>query len=111
MSRRQAAPKPEELIQKLDDKLEAFKTEVLASLEQRTADISKLQEDVDQEKSNTEKSFREFNELLSKETEETNLKYDQLQKSCQLSGKNTQEELNSLIVSSVNELKEEIEAS
>ena len=50
MSRRQAPPKPEELIQKLDDKLEAFKAEILASLEEKTNDISKLREDQDEEK-------------------------------------------------------------
>ena len=41
MSRKPAAPKPEELIAKLDEKFESFKEEITQSLEDRTADIEK----------------------------------------------------------------------
>ena len=41
MSRKPAAPKPEELIAKLDEKFESFKEEITQSLEDRTAHIEK----------------------------------------------------------------------
>ena len=48
MSRKPAAPKPEELIAKLDEKFESFKEEITKSLEDRTADIEKAnQNDVE----------------------------------------------------------------
>ena len=48
MSRKPAAPKPEELIAKLDEKFESFKEEITKSLEDRTVDIEKAnQNDVE----------------------------------------------------------------
>ena len=44
MSRKPAAPKPEELIAKLDEKFESFKEEITKSLEDRTADIEKAKQ-------------------------------------------------------------------
>ena len=41
MSRKPAAPKPEELIAKLDEKFESFKEEITQSLLNRTDDIEK----------------------------------------------------------------------
>ena len=70
MSRRQAAPKPEELIQKLDDKLEAFKTEIIASLEEKSSDISKLRNEQSEGKAKNEESFSEIKEEFSKAQEE-----------------------------------------
>ena len=46
MSRKPAAPKPEELIAKLDEKFESFKEEITQSLEDRTADIEKANQNI-----------------------------------------------------------------
>ena len=74
MSRKKAAaPKPEELIQILDDKLEAFKAEILASLEEKANDISNLQEAYNEEKNKTEGVVAELKEEMSKNKEENDL--------------------------------------
>merc|ERR1712106_496431 len=80
MSRKKAAaPKPEELIQTLDDKLEAFKAEILASLEEKANDISKLQEENNEEKNKTEGVVSELKEEISKNKEENTTNCKNLQ--------------------------------
>ena len=109
MSRRQAPPKPEELIQKLDDKLEAFKAEILASLEEKTNDISKLREDQDEEKNKNEGIFCEVKETINKHHEENTTNSKNIQENHEVATSEVQNELKLFMNSAMTELKEDLE--
>ena len=109
MSRRQAAPKPEELIQKLDDKLEAFKTEIIASLEEKSSDISKLQNEQSEGKAKNEESFCEIKEEFSKAQEENAANCKILRESHAADITEVKDELKQSIDSLIEELRNNFE--
>merc|ERR1711892_432873 len=110
MSRKKAAaPKPEELIQTLDDKLEAFKAEILASLEEKANDISKLQEENNEEKNKTEGVVAELKEEISQNKEENTTNCKNLQDTHGVEISEVKNELKLNMDSIIAELKENLE--
>ena len=61
--KRQAPPKPEELIEKLDGKLESFKSEIVASLEERTSQLEQLKATQTEDREKIEIQFTEIRGL------------------------------------------------
>ena len=61
--KRQAPPKPEELIEKLDGKLESFKSEIVANLEEKTNQLEQLKATQTEDREKTEIQLTEIRGL------------------------------------------------
>ena len=73
MARRQAAPKPEELIQKLDEKVAVIKEEIEGIIEELKNDVDVKSNQIEENKKSQEHGFEELQEALGKLKEEFKL--------------------------------------
>ena len=71
---RKAAPKPEELIAKLDSKFETFKEEITEVIAQRKTEIEQITANDLEIRNNVEENHKEINEKL----QSSNLKLEKL---------------------------------
>ena len=109
MSRRQAAPKPEELIQKLDEKFETFKTEIFANLEEKAAEINKLQENQNEEKQKIEDTLNDIREEIIKQKNEVSTSQSMIMEEQKNSISEVRDELQTILRKSVAELNENLQ--
>ena len=70
MARRQAAPKPEELVQKLDEKVSAIKEEIEGLIEELKNDVDVKSNQIEENRKCQEQGFEELQEALGKLKEE-----------------------------------------
>ena len=70
MSRRQAAPKPEELIKNLDDKVASIKEEIENIIEELKNDVTAKGSEIEENKKIHEEGLAELNQSLEKLKEE-----------------------------------------
>ena len=70
MSRRQAAPKPEELIKNLDDKVASIKEEIENIIEELKNDVTAKGSEIGENKKIHEEGLAELNKSLEKLKEE-----------------------------------------
>ena len=70
MSRRQAAPKPEELIKNLDDKVASIKEEIENIIEELKNDVTAKGSEIEENKKIHEEGLAELNQSLEKIKEE-----------------------------------------
>ena len=70
MSRRQAAPKPEELIKNLDDKVASIKEEIENIIEELKNDVTAKGSEIEENKKIHEEGLAELNQSLDKLKEE-----------------------------------------
>ena len=70
MSRRQAAPKPEELIKNLDDKVASIKEEIENIIEELKNDVTAKGSEIEENKKIHEEGLAELNKSLEKLKEE-----------------------------------------
>ena len=70
MSRRQAAPKPEELIKNLDDKVASIKEEIENIIEELKNDVTAKGNEIEENKKIHEEGLAELNKSLEKLKEE-----------------------------------------
>lgn len=70
MSRRQAAPKPEELIKNLDDKVASIKEEIENIIEELKNDVTAKGSEIEENKKIHEEGLVELNQSLEKLKEE-----------------------------------------
>ena len=108
MARRQAAPKPEELIQQLEEKLEQFKEEINLKLEDQLktneegkADINELRVKQEQENEELKKSVDTLGKTIEEEV-------GKLSERCNEAVKNSMTELSALIDEKIDALKGEL---
>ena len=70
MARRQAAPKPEELVQKLDEKVGTIKEEIEGIIEELKNDVDVKSNQIEENRKIQEQGFEELHETLGKLKEE-----------------------------------------
>ena len=73
MSKRQAAPKPEELIQKLEDKVGAIKEEIEGIVEELKNDVAAKGSEIEDNKKIQEERLEELTQTLAQLKEEIRL--------------------------------------
>ena len=108
MARRQAAPKPEDLIQQLEEKLDQFKEEINSKLEDQAktneegkAELNELRVKQEQESDELKKSADSLGDTIVNEV-------GKLSERCDETVKNSRTELSALIDEKIDALKREL---
>ena len=101
-------PKPEELIDVLDKKFEAFRTEMLESMERKSTEIFQLQEADTELKSTADLRWTEIKESLESLKQENERKILEIVENQEKQSHDLKKELEMILIENVEELKDDL---
>ena len=101
-------PKPEELIDVLDKKFEAFRAEMLESMERKSTEIFQLQEADTELKSTADLRWTEIKESLESLKQENERKILEIVESQEKQSHDLKKELEMILIENVEELKDDL---
>ena len=101
-------PKPEELIEMLEKKFEAYKVEMSEALEEKTKEMLKMQESQEEVKNNFDAQLQELGQSLQIIKSETASNINETQGNQEALVNNSKEELHSLITEKIEALKTDL---
>ena len=101
-------PKPEELIEMLEKKFEAYKVEMTEALEEKTKEMLKIQESQEEVKNNFDAQLQELGQSLQIIKSETSSNMTEAQGNQEALVNNSKEELHSLITGKIEALKNDL---
>ena len=101
-------PKPEELIDVLDKKFEAFRAEMLESMERKSTEIFQLQEADTELKSTADLRWTEIKESLESLKQENERKILEIVENQEKQSHDLKKELEMILIENVEELKDDL---
>ena len=101
-------PKPEELIEILDKKFEAFRAEMLESMELKSSAIGQLQEADTELRSTTDLRWNEMKDSLESLKQENERKIMEIMETQEKQTHDLKKEFEMIVLENVEELKEEL---